>query len=89
MLFRSRKVKEGEKRTKMDLNFVEDFENLPIPLGDNEWNLLKRSLHNDAAFLSKCNIVDYSILLVISRFFSANSRVRSATLFSNILFSFH
>lgn len=61
-----RKVKEGEKKTKMDLNFVEDFENLPIPIGENEWNLLKRSINNDSSFLSKCNIVDYSILLVIN-----------------------
>ena len=61
-----RKVKEGEKKTKMDLNFVEDFENLPLPIGDSEWNLLKRSISNDSTFLSKFNIVDYSILLVIN-----------------------
>jgi hypothetical protein len=61
-----RKVKEGEKRTKMDLNFVEDFENLPLPVDENSWDLLKRAVVNDSGFLSRCNVIDYSILLVIS-----------------------
>ena len=58
-----RKVKEGDKKTKMDLNFVEDFGNLPIPLEDDDWNRIKRAVVNDSGFLCNCNVVDYSMLL--------------------------
>lgn len=61
-----RKVKEGDKRTKMDLNFVEDFGSLPIPFEDDDWNRIKRAVVNDSGFLCKCNVVDYSMLLGIN-----------------------
>lgn len=62
-----RRVKEGDKKTKMDLNFVEDFGGLPLPLAVEDWDKIKRSIINDSGFLSKSNIIDYSMLLVMNK----------------------
>ena len=61
-----RKVNDGDKKTKMDLNFIEDFSSLPLPISLEQKKILKASTMNDTLFLSKQNIVDYSMLLVIS-----------------------
>lgn len=61
-----RKVKNGDKKTKMDLNFVEDFSSLPLPISLDDNVILEAAIINDTLFLSKQNVIDYSILLVIS-----------------------
>ncbi|OMJ89823.1 hypothetical protein SteCoe_7904 [Stentor coeruleus] len=61
-----RKVKDGDKKTKMDLNFVEDFSSLPLPISFDDNVVLEAAIINDTLFLSKQNVIDYSILLVIS-----------------------
>lgn len=60
-----RRVKEGDKKSKMDLNFLEDFNSIPIPINKAEMEFLSKSIHNDTAFLCKCNVIDYSMLLII------------------------
>ena len=63
-----RYVKKSEKKqyTKMDKNFLEDFHGLPITISKASKKLLDMSIWNDTLFLAKQNIVDYSILLIIS-----------------------
>lgn len=61
-----RRVKDGDKKTKMDVNFVEDFSCLPLPLSFEHKRLLEAAIINDSLFLSKQNVIDYSVLLVIS-----------------------
>ena len=61
-----RKVKNGDKKTKMDLNFVEDFASLPLPLTGEQKHFLEVAVMNDTLLLGKQNIIDYSMLIVIS-----------------------
>lgn len=60
-----RKVKEGDSRTKMDLNFLEDFKGIPLPVTPEDKRILDASIWNDTLFLSKQNIIDYSLLVMI------------------------
>jgi hypothetical protein len=60
-----RKVKEGDGRTKMDLNFLEDFKGIPLPVMSDAKRILDASIWNDTLFLSKQNIIDYSLLVMI------------------------
>ena len=62
---RRRKVEEGDERTKMDLNFVEDMKGLPIIMHAEDKRKLDAAIWNDTLFLSQQNIVDYSLLLVL------------------------
>ena len=62
---RRRKVQEGDERTKMDLNFVEDMGGLPIIMFADDKRNLDAEIWNDTLFLSQQNIVDYSLLLVL------------------------
>jgi hypothetical protein len=48
-----------------DTNFKEDFNGEPITLERNMAELLKAAVHNDSLILSKMNVVDYSLLLII------------------------
>jgi hypothetical protein len=48
-----------------DTNFKEDFKGEPIALERNMAELLKAAVHNDSLILSKMNVVDYSLLLII------------------------
>jgi 1-phosphatidylinositol-3-phosphate 5-kinase len=48
-----------------DTNFKEDFKGEPIPLEKNIYELMKAAVHNDSLILSKMNVVDYSLLLII------------------------
>jgi 1-phosphatidylinositol-3-phosphate 5-kinase len=62
-----RKVKDGDNKTKMDLNFVEDFNSIPLPVQLNDLHRLSKSLEKDSSFLKSCNVIDYSLLLVINK----------------------
>lgn len=48
-----------------DTNFKIDFNGEPIVLEKNMAELLKAAIHNDSLILSKMNVVDYSLLLII------------------------
>jgi hypothetical protein len=48
-----------------DTNFKEDFKGEPIALERNMAELMKAAIHNDSLILSKMNVVDYSLLLII------------------------
>lgn len=61
-----RYVNKKEKRTKMDKNFLEDFEGMPLTISLEAKTLLDMSIWNDTLLLSKKNIVDYSLLLMVS-----------------------
>lgn len=61
-----RKVKEGDSRTKMDLNFLEDFKGIPLAISLEAKRVLDAAIWNDSLFLSKQNIIDYSLLVMIS-----------------------
>jgi hypothetical protein len=65
-LNKRRKVKQGDSKTKMDLNFLEDFNSLPLPVTRLEMEKLSESIHNDSIFLKSCNVIDYSLLLIIN-----------------------
>ena len=59
-------VNNKEQRTKMDRNFLEDFNGLPLVISKDAKKLLEMSIWNDTLFLAKQNIVDYSLLLIVS-----------------------
>jgi Phosphatidylinositol-4-phosphate 5-Kinase/TCP-1/cpn60 chaperonin family/FYVE zinc finger len=61
-----RYINAKEKRTKMDKNFLEDFGGLPLTLSKSSKKVLDMSIWNDTLFLSKQNIIDYSLLLIVS-----------------------
>jgi hypothetical protein len=48
-----------------DTNFKEDYKGEPIVLKRNMAELLKAAVYNDSLILSKMNVVDYSLLLII------------------------
>lgn len=62
-----RQVAAGEKKTKMDRNFLEDFGGLPLMISKESKKLLEISVFNDSLFLSKNKVVDYSLLLAVSK----------------------
>ena len=65
--FNSRRyVKISEQRTKMDKNFLEDFKGMPLPISVETKKLIDLSIWNDSLFLCKQNIIDYSLLVIIS-----------------------
>ncbi|CAG9332216.1 unnamed protein product [Blepharisma stoltei] len=61
-----RYVKPGDTRTKMDLNFLEDFNCIPFIIPKEAKKFFDVAIWNDTLFLSKQNIVDYSLLVMIS-----------------------
>eukprot|EP00359_Climacostomum_virens_P007730 CAMPEP_0204905326 /NCGR_PEP_ID=MMETSP1397-20131031/5360_1 /ASSEMBLY_ACC=CAM_ASM_000891 /TAXON_ID=49980 /ORGANISM="Climacostomum Climacostomum virens, Strain Stock W-24" /LENGTH=1081 /DNA_ID=CAMNT_0052074199 /DNA_START=1491 /DNA_END=4736 /DNA_ORIENTATION=- len=62
----NRHVKPGTTKTKMDVNFVEDSEGLPLFLSMNAKSKLETSVHNDTLYLSKQNVMDYSMLVMFN-----------------------
>ena len=61
-----RYVKEGERQTKMDLNFIEDMCGLPILIDFEAMSRLHSSIWNDTLFLYKQNVIDYSLILLVN-----------------------
>jgi len=53
---------ENMERVFLDLNFLEYTDGFPLPLEDHSKHQLHKAIHNDTLFLSKSEIVDYSIL---------------------------
>ena len=62
-----RYVKEGEQQTKMDLNFLEEMDSLPLLLSEESMRVLESAIWNDTLFLSKQNVIDYSLVVIVSR----------------------
>lgn len=62
-----RYVKEGKQQTKMDLNFIEDLDSLPLLLSEENMRVLESAIWNDTLFLSKQNVIDYSLVVIVSR----------------------
>ena len=56
---------EREGKVLMDTNFLEDFAGNPLALDKRIYTLLKVALQNDCLILSKMNVVDYSLLLIL------------------------
>ena len=54
------------KTVLLDTNFKEDFNGEPIAIDKNVFDVLMYGIHNDALFLSKINVIDYSFLVIIS-----------------------
>ena len=50
----------------LDTNFKEDFNGEPLALDRNIFELLSSAIHNDSLILSKINVIDYSLLVIIS-----------------------
>jgi hypothetical protein len=62
-----RQVAVGEKKTKMDRNFLEDFSGLPLMISKEAKKAIEIGAFNDSLFLSKNNVIDYSLLLAIGK----------------------
>ncbi len=60
-----------------DTNFKIDFNGEPIVLEKNMSELLKAAIHNDSLILSKMNVVDYSLLLIIDENEAINSEINN------------
>ena len=55
------------KRVLLDNNFLLDFNSMPLTLDYAMKNIMNKWFINDSIFLSKCNIIDYSVLLIIDK----------------------
>ncbi|CAG9319607.1 unnamed protein product [Blepharisma stoltei] len=56
-----------QEKGKVDLSFLEDFRGLPICLNQEMSEVLNAGIWNDTILLAKQNIIDYSLLLVVSK----------------------
>ena len=64
----NRMVTNPKKRdTLLDTNFKVDRNSEPIPLVTKEYRLMETAIKKDSKLLSECNVVDYSLLLIIDR----------------------
>ena len=54
------------KRVLLDNNFLLDFNSMPLTLDYAMKNIMNKWFINDSIFLSKWNIIDYSVLLIIN-----------------------
>lgn len=61
-----------------DTNYKIDFNGEPIVLEKNMCDLLKAAIHNDSLILSKMNVVDYSLLLIIDENEVINNEINSS-----------
>lgn len=59
-------VRLGDKRTKMDRNFLEEMEGFPLFLTAAAKRELDAALWNDTLLLSLQNVVDYSLLVLVN-----------------------
>ena len=59
----------------LDSNFKEDFNGEPIVLDRSVYELLNLAVHNDTFFLSSINVIDYSLLVVMSDIGELDSRL--------------
>ena len=50
----------------LDTNFKIDQNSEPFPLNENDYKFCEESFINDSKFLSKHNLIDYSLLLIIN-----------------------
>ena len=48
----------------LDTNFLVDFNKEPVFIDSNVYDRLKIALYNDTNFLRKCEVVDYSLLII-------------------------
>jgi len=60
-----------------DTNFKIDFNGEPIVLEKNMSELLKAAIHNDSLILSKMNVIDYSLLLIIDENENINNEINA------------
>lgn len=51
----------------LDTNFLFDMKSLPIPLHYTMRRIFQIAITNDSLFLSKNNVVDYSIMVVVDK----------------------
>ena len=61
---RGRLVDESED-VALDKNFIKLFEGFPVALQDASKQSLHKAIHNDTLFLSRSEVVDYSLLVGI------------------------
>ena len=61
-----KKKKKKPNQVLLDTNFKEDFNGEPLALDRNIFELLSSAIHNDSLILSKINVIDYSLLVIIS-----------------------
>ena len=50
----------------MDLNFVDDFAGIPVTLDKTNKLHFEQAIFNDTMFLASQNIIDYSLLVLLS-----------------------
>ena len=57
----------NDKKVKLDRNFIEEMNGLPMILKDNFKQFLYKAIHNDTLFLFKSRVIDYSFLVGINQ----------------------
>ncbi|KAF8309057.1 hypothetical protein DL93DRAFT_2086239 [Clavulina sp. PMI_390] len=60
---RGRKSKSDQKKTLMDVDFMENQRKTPTYIGPRSKYVLQEALNSDAEFLASSNVMDYSLLL--------------------------
>lgn len=57
---------EKSKAVLLDKNFIQFNKGFPMPLKDESQAHLWKAVHNDTLFLSRCDVIDYSLLVGIN-----------------------
>ena len=56
-----------DSKVLLDSNFIKIMNGRPIMLQKRQYNLLRLAINQDTLLLSKNNIVDYSLLMVLNK----------------------
>ncbi|TVU36332.1 hypothetical protein EJB05_18264 [Eragrostis curvula] len=58
---------ENPEKVLLDQNFIEDMRNMPIYIEGRAKNLMERAIWNDTSFLSRMNVMDYSLFVGVDK----------------------
>jgi len=60
------KNKDQPNQVTLDFNFQQDLKSRPIPLQYQMKRILSLAVHNDALYLSKQSVIDYSMFVIVN-----------------------
>lgn len=58
---------ENPEKVLLDQNFIEDMRTMPIYIEGRAKNLMERAIWNDVSFLSRMNVMDYSLFVGVDK----------------------
>ena len=59
------KIEQIQGKVLLDTNYLEDYNGEPIAVDMNVYKVFRSAIHNDSLVLTKMNVIDYSLLLIL------------------------